>query len=94
MVIGVCTIKLYLPAAHSLKDKRSILKSVIARIGREFNVSIAEVDEQDLWQTAVVGMATVSNDAAYAHGLLTKAVEWIEHNRPDVNVLDVEIEML
>lgn len=94
MVIGVCTIKLYLPAAHSLKDKRSILKSVIARIGREFNVSIAEVDEQDLWQTAVVGMVTVSSDTAYAHGLLTKAVAWIERNRPDVNVLDVEIEML
>jgi uncharacterized protein YlxP (DUF503 family) len=54
MVIGLCTIELYLPTVHSLKAKRSILKGVIQRVRHEFNVSIAEVDHQDAWQSAVV----------------------------------------
>ncbi|MBL7201974.1 MAG: DUF503 domain-containing protein [Anaerolineae bacterium] len=94
MVIATCRIKLYLPTASSLKGKRSILKSVISRVGREFNVSIAEVDYQDVWQTALLGVAAVSNDAAYAHGQLTRVVGWIERNRPDVEILDYSIEML
>ena len=55
MVIGLCTIDLHLPGANSLKDKRSVLKSVMRRIRNEFNVSIAEVDHQDLWRSAVLG---------------------------------------
>lgn len=94
MVIGTCTIKLYLPTVHSLKEKRSIVKSVTTRVSREFNVSIAEVDCQDVWQTALLGVATVSNDAAYAHGVLERVVQWIEANRPDVEVLDITVEML
>lgn len=94
MVIGVCTVKLYLPLAHSLKDKRSVVKSITTRISREFNVSIAEVDLQDMWQTALLGISTVSNDAAYAHGVLEQVIKWIEANRPDVQVLDVSVEML
>jgi uncharacterized protein YlxP (DUF503 family) len=94
MVIGACTIELYLPAAYSLKDKRSILKSTINRVRREFNVSIAEIDHQDIWHSAVIGVVTVSNDAAYAHGQLTHVVNWIERNRPDVELLDFQIEML
>ena len=94
MVIGCCTIKLYLPTAHSLKNKRGILKSALARIGREFNVSIAEVDHQDVWQSALLAVVTVSNDAAHAHGRLAKVVEWSEHNRPEVEILDVQVEMI
>ncbi len=94
MVIGVCKIKLYLPTSFSLKDKRSIIKSITSRVHNEFNVSIAEVDFHDVWQTALLGLAAVSNDAAYAHGLLTRVIEWIERNRPDVQLLDIEIEML
>ncbi|MBN1936489.1 MAG: DUF503 domain-containing protein [Anaerolineae bacterium] len=94
MVIGACTIKLYMPTTHSLKEKRSVVKSVTARVSREFNVSIAEVDYQDVWQTALLGIATVSNDVAYAHGVLERVVQWIESNRPDVEVLEVAVEML
>ena len=94
MIIGVCTLKLYLPTAHSLKDKRSIVKSVVKRVGREFNISIAEVDYQDVWQTTLLGIVTVSNDMAYAHQVLTRVVEWIEWHRPDVELGDFEIEML
>lgn len=94
MVIGLCTIELHLPAANSLKDKRSVLKSVMRRIRNEFNVSIAEVDDQDMWRSAMLGAVTVSNDAAYAHGLLTQVVNWIERTRLDVDLVDYQIEML
>ena len=94
MVIGLVTIDLHLPGAHSLKDKRSVLKSVMRRIRNEFNVSIAEIDDQDVWRSAVLGAVTVSNDAAYVHGLLTGVVNWIERTRLDVDLVDYQIEML
>jgi len=93
MVIGCCTIELHVPGATSLKDKRSVLKGVIHRIRREFNVSIAEVDHQDVWHSAVLGVVTVSNDTAYAHGLLTRVINWIERNRLDADLVDFEIQM-
>jgi len=94
MVIGSCRIELYLPGMASLKDKRSVLKRVIHRLRREFNVSVAEVDYHDIWQSAVLAVVTVSTDAAYAHGLLTRVVQWIEHHRLDVDLVDYEMEML
>lgn len=94
MVVGVCTIYLELPGNGSLKGKRRVLKSLMARLRREFNVSVAEVGENDLWQSAALGVATVSNDPAYAHGLLSRVVEWIEKQRLDVTLSDYEIEML
>ena len=94
MVIGVCTIRLYLPGNSSLKGKRRVIKSIMARLRREFNISIAEVDEHDSWQQATLSAACVSTSADHAHGLLTKMVNWIESQRPDVPVLDVDIELL
>ena len=94
MHIGVCTIELRLPGNGSLKAKRSIIKSMVTRIGREFNVSIAEVDAQDIWQRAVLGVTCVSTSASYAHGLLERVVQWIETHRPDVELLDYQIELL
>lgn len=94
MVIGVCYIDLNLPVVHSLKDKRHILQSLMRRIRNEFNVAIAEVDYQDDWQRALLGVACVSTDSAYAHALLTKMVNRIETMRMDAMLVDFEIEML
>jgi uncharacterized protein YlxP (DUF503 family) len=94
MVIGLCTIDLHLPGANSLKDKRSVLKSVIRRLRNQYNVSVAEVDQQDVWRSAVVAVVTVSSDRAYAHGLLEKVVSWIERTRLDAELVDYQIEML
>jgi uncharacterized protein YlxP (DUF503 family) len=94
MHIGVCTIELRLPGNGSLKGKRSVIKSIVTRLSREFNVSIAEVDAQNLWQRAVLGVACVSSSADYAHGQLERVVQWIEINRPDVELLEYEIELL
>lgn len=93
MVIGCCTIELYLPGSYSLKDKRSVLKSAIHRIRREFNVSIAEVDQQDVLQSAVLGVVTVSTDSSHAHSQLTHVVNWIERHRLDAELVDYQIEM-
>ena len=60
MIVGVCTIELRLHDAHSLKSKRQVLKSITSRVKNKFNVAIAEVDDQDVWQRAVLGVAVVS----------------------------------
>jgi uncharacterized protein YlxP (DUF503 family) len=93
MAVGVCTIYLDIPANHSLKGKRRVLKSLMARVRKDFNVSIAEVDHQDVWQTATLSMACVAGDRDYAHGLLTKAVQAILAYRLDATVRDFEIEI-
>jgi hypothetical protein len=94
VVIGACTIELYLPGNGSLKGKRSVLKSTISRLRREFNISVAEVDLHDTWQSAVLGVVCVSNERSHAHGLLEQVVRWIERHRLDVQLVDYSIEML
>ncbi len=94
MHVGVCVIDLRLPGNGSLKGKRRVIKSIVTRITREFNVSVAEVDQQNVWQRAVLGVACVSSSASYAHGQLERVVQWIEDQRLDVELLDYEIDML
>jgi uncharacterized protein len=93
-IIGVCTLQLSIPTAASLKDKRGVVKSVVARLRNEFNIAVAEVDQLDSWQTAIVAAVTVSSDRDYAHGLLTRVALWVEHNRLDCDLVDYEIEMI
>ncbi len=93
MVVGVCTLELEIPASHSLKDKRHVVKSLIARVRQDFNVSIAEVDSQDAWQRAILGIVCVSTDEKYAHGLLEKVIDNIERARLDAVIGDYSIEM-
>jgi uncharacterized protein YlxP (DUF503 family) len=94
MIIGSCVITLHLPAVHSLKEKRQIVKSLIARTRNAFNIAIAEVDAQDRWQQAVIGVACVSSSQAYAHGQIEAVVRFIEEQRPDLPLVSYEIEML
>lgn len=94
MIVGISQIQLYLPGSHSLKEKRSIVKSMTARISHEFNVSCSEVDHLDVWQSAALGVAVVSNDAAHIQEVLGHVVSWIEHNRPDVEIVDRSLEII
>ncbi|MFN2134666.1 MAG: DUF503 domain-containing protein [Candidatus Promineifilaceae bacterium] len=84
--VATCIIELNLAGVSSLKEKRRIVKPILARLSREFNVAVAEVDQQDVWQSAVIGLVTLGNDSAYLHGLLEKSVAWLEQTRPDVPI--------
>ncbi len=91
--IGLCTLSLFIPEAQSLKDKRSVLKSMLEGMRSRFNVSAAEVEHMDLWQRATVAISCVSNSQTFADQVLNKVVDWVEAN-PRVNVTDVAIEFL
>ena len=94
MVIGSSVIELDLPGIGSLKEKRSVLKGLIARVHKQFNVSCAEVDMNDVWHSAALGVAVMSNSATHAQNVLENVVKWIEHNRPDVMVVDYSVEII
>lgn len=94
MVIGACRIELHIPGNGSLKGKRSILKPILARLHREFNLATAEVGHNDAWQSAEIGLATVANDPGRVHAVLEQAAHWIETHHPEVQVVDWEIEIL
>ncbi|MCL4459018.1 MAG: DUF503 domain-containing protein [Chloroflexi bacterium] len=94
MLIGACKVSLHLPTNHSLKGKRRILKSIITRAQRRFNVSIAEVDEQDLWQLATLGVSCVGSEAPHVNEVLSKVIDFIQDCRLEAEVTDCEIEIL
>ena len=94
MNVGVCKISLRLPENQSLKGKRRVLKSITSRVGNQFSVSIAEVDNQDLWQLATLGICCVSNNKRYTNEVLSKVVDFITGSRFDVEILNYEIEIL
>jgi len=93
MVIGACCLRLHLPGCGSLKSKRGLLKPLLARLHREFNVAAAETGLQDVWQSAELAVVAVANDAGRVQSLLQTVVAWIERNRPEVEVMDAQIEM-
>ena len=81
MVIGVLEVELSIEQATSLKDKRMALRSLKDRLRRSFNVSVAEVDDNDVWTHAVVGIAIVANDQQFANQVLSKVVDYCENDR-------------
>jgi len=94
MVVGLATITLHLPAADSLKAKRSVVRQLTARVRDRFNVAVAEVDDLDAWQRATLALAAVSTDGAHARGLLQKAVRYVEDLRLDLDLIDYRVELL
>ena len=74
MVVGILRLTLYIHGAASLKDKRQVLRKVVDRLRSRFNVSVAEVGDQDIWQKAVVGITAVSNDHSFVNEVLDKCV--------------------
>ncbi len=65
MAVGLLTLEIYLPHAHSLKDKRQVLRRLKDRLRGHFNVAVAELDHQELWQRALVGVVSISSDAQH-----------------------------
>ena len=88
MIIGTLTIKLYAPWVSSLKEKRMVVKSIIAKTRNKFNVSIAEVAEQDTLQTVLLGIAGVAGSVRQADSILDQVIQFVEDNS-EAEVLEV-----
>lgn len=93
MFIGLLTLELSIPEANSLKDKRSVLKSMLEGMRHRFNVSAAEVEQMDIWRRATVGVACVSNSHQFTDQVLNKVLDWVESN-PRVCITNVQLESL
>ena len=94
MHVGVCRVWLRLPGNQGLKAKRQVAQSIVTKVRSKFNVAIAEVEDNDLWQRLTLGISCVSNDGRHANEILSKVVRYIEETRPDIELLDYEVEMV
>ncbi len=94
MNIGVCKVSLRLPGNISLKGKRQVLRSITTRVRNKFNVSVAEIDDHNLWQLTTLGVCCVSNDKRHTNEVLSKVVDFIVNGRFEVEILNCEIEIL
>jgi uncharacterized protein YlxP (DUF503 family) len=93
IIVGLCTVELFIPESQSLKDKRQVLLSLKDRLREKFNLSVAEVDGQDLWQKAVLGLVCVANEGRYVNQVCDQALNLIR-NVPAVEIVQSRVELL
>ena len=93
MVVGLASIEIHIPECGSLKRKRQFLKSIKDRVKNRFNVSIAEVDHNDLWQRTTLGVSVVANQKLFADQVLAGVVDLIS-KESGIEILDYSIELL
>lgn len=94
MNTGICKIQLHLPENQSLKDKRRIVKSLISRLRNQYNISVAEVDDHDLWQLTTLGISCVSNHDQHVDETITRIINFIAQNYPELEIVNQEIEII
>ena len=94
MHVGILTLHIHLPGCKSLKEKRSRIKPLLARLHKEFNVSTAELDFQDTWQDSVLGCAIIGSDSGQVQRSLQAISRWIESDWRDVSLVDDRIELI
>jgi uncharacterized protein YlxP (DUF503 family) len=92
LVIGLCRVSLHIPESGSLKAKRFVLRRLKDRLRNKFNVSVAEVDDLDLWQRSTLAVAVVARDRHFANQVISNVVGLIE-SEPNVSVIDIEMDM-
>ena len=93
MIIGTMKLTLYAPWVHSLKEKRMVVKSICGKAAAKFNISISEVENQDVHQTIVIGIACITNDVSHADSILDNVLKFIESNT-EAEVVKIEREMV
>lgn len=81
MIVGLLQLELHLPQAQSLKDKRSVLKSVKDQLRGRFNVAVAEIDPNETWQRATIGVVTIAAERGFVEALLRDVTEWVRATR-------------
>jgi uncharacterized protein YlxP (DUF503 family) len=94
MFIGTCRLTLHLYTSQSLKDKRQVVQSLLARVRNRFDVSAAEVADQNLRQLATLGLAYVSGDAGHAREVVEHALRYIEATRPDCEITSWDLDVI
>jgi len=94
MNVGVARVSLRIPENSDLKGKRQVVKSIIGRVKSRFDVAVAEVDDNDSWRTATIGICCISNDKRHSNEVLSKVVAFIEKSRLDVEILDISTEII
>jgi len=92
-VIGLLHVVLHIPMCNSLKEKRSILRPCIQALRTKLNVAVAETGDQDIWRSAILAISTVSGDKTMVERTLDAALDLLDR-RPDLEVVDSEVEML
>lgn len=92
MIIEVAVVKLYAPWVNSLKEKRMVVKSIIAKLQNKFNVSISEVDAQDIHQTIIIGIAYIAQNVKLADSVIDTVITFIEDNN-EAEILDIQREI-
>jgi uncharacterized protein len=90
MTVGIARLTLYLPQSHSLKEKRMVLRRVKDRLKAKFNVAVAEVQENDVWQRAVLGLVVVGNERRFTESVLDEVIRFV---RGEAEVTNVEREL-
>lgn len=93
MIIGSCIFKIIIYESNSLKDKRHVVKSIIGKIQTRFNVSIAELDLNDSWQTSLIGFACVTNNTSHANKIVSNVLKFIDGDSR-VEIINYNIEIL
>jgi len=91
-MVTLLTIKLNLPGCQSLKEKRGRLQPMLTKLKREFNLSVSEVGLQDVWQSAWIGCALVSNDSSHNVQTMNEVIKFVEAHYPDEVILEHHIE--
>lgn len=91
MIVGTLLIRGVIRSAHSLKEKRRVVKGLKERLQQRFNVSVAEVNEQDVWQTGVLGVAAVGTDTPFVEGVLEQVANFARGS-PEFEVTDTLVE--
>ena len=93
MVVGVGFIEFMIHNSGSLKGKRQVVKSILGRVRSKFDLSIAEVDNQDKWQRCTIGFAVVTNESGHAHRMLETITDYIERLHL-AEIIDSRIEIV
>lgn len=94
IILGLCTVEFELAGVTNIKDKRSILKSMLTRLHNTFNISTAEIDFHDVLNASVIAFTLVTNDTRHANQTISTILNWIEKNYPDAQIVNQEIEIL
>lgn len=93
MIIGTMKITIHTPWVHSLKEKRMVVKSLCTKIHNKFNVSAAEVEEQDIHQIVVLGMSCVAGNTSQTDSILDHVLQFTEENT-EGDIINIERELL